>query len=221
MALRRASAMIEPFEFEAGDDLDLNLGSYAAATAAYRAEVAATPPAPGGERVPIIPPVDTPSPQSAASPDSPSPFADTRYIKRHSREAPPAPEHAEAPTILPAAPPPVKRSPFADPKYLQSRSKDASPSRPPRREDSQQGRYAPGGTQPTHMTGPPSLDPQQATVTLSQAVSHERSRSIRQTAFRARAAETGHPARPTRSTTRRCRALTPSCTGRSADCSRR
>ena len=137
MALRRASAMIEPLEFEAGDDLDLNLGSYAAATAAYRAEVAATPPAPAVERrAPVIPPVDTPSPQSADSIDSPSPFADTKYIKRHSREAPPTSEFVQAPTILPAAPPPGKRSPFADPKYLQPRTKDASPSRPPRREDS-------------------------------------------------------------------------------------
>jgi len=180
MALRRASAMIEPFEFEAGDDLDLNLGSYAAATAAYRAEVAATPPTSAVERAPVVPPVDTPSPQSAASPDSPSPFADTRYIKRHSREAPPAPEHVQATTILPAAPPPGKRSPFADPKYLQSRSKDASPSRPPRREDSQQGRYLPGGTQPIHITEPPSLDSRQATVPASQVATHERSRSIRQ-----------------------------------------
>ncbi|GAB7329809.1 hypothetical protein MBLNU13_g01531t1 [Cladosporium sp. NU13] len=180
MALRRASAMIEPLEFEAGDDLDLNLGSYAAATAAYRAEVAATPPAPGVERVPVIPPVDTPSPQSAASPDSPSPFADTRYIKRHSREAPPTSEFVQAPTILPAAPPPGKRSPFADPKYLQSRSKDGSPSRPPRREDSEQGRYLPGGPQPTHTTEPTSLNPRQATVPISQAALHERSRSLRQ-----------------------------------------
>ena len=172
--------MIEPFEFEAGDDLDLNLGSYAAATAAYRAEVAATPPTSAVERAPVISPVDTPSPQSAASPDSPSPFADTKYIKRHSREAPPAPEHVQATTVLPSAPPPGKRSPFADPKYLQSRSKDASPSRPPRRDDSEQARYLPGGTQPTHVTEPPSLDPWQATAPASQVVAHERSRSIRQ-----------------------------------------
>ena len=180
MALRRASAMIEPLEFEAGDDLDLNLGSYAAATAAYRAEVAATPPAPGVERAPVVPPVDTPSPQSAASLDGPSPFADTKYIKRHSREAPPDSEFVQAPTSMPAAPPPGKRSPFADPKYLQSRSKDGSPSRPPRREDSEQGRYLPVGSQPNHITEPPSLDPRQATVPTSQAALHERSRSIRQ-----------------------------------------
>ena len=180
MALRRASAMIEPLEFEAGDDLGLDLGSFAAATAAYRAEVAATPPASGVERAPIIPPVDTPSPQSIASPDSPSPFADTRYIKRHSREAPLAPEHSQHQPTLPAAPPPGKRSPFADPKYLQSRSKDASPSRPPRRDDIDQGNYFAGGTQPTRTTEPQHLVSQQATMPSSADASQERSRSIRQ-----------------------------------------
>lgn len=72
MALRRASAMIEPLEFEAGDDLDISLAGYAAATAAYRADVAATPPSSAVDRPPVIPPVDTPSPQSIASPNSPS-----------------------------------------------------------------------------------------------------------------------------------------------------
>jgi hypothetical protein len=180
MALRRASAMIEPLEFEAGDDLGLDLGSFAAATAAYRAEVAATPPTPATERAPIIPPVDTPSPHSIASPDSPSPFADTKYIKRHSREAPPAPEHTQIQPTLQIAPPAGQRSPFADPKYLQSRSKDASPSRPARRDDMEQGSYFTGGSQPIGSTEPPPLDSRQAVASSSLVTSQERSRSIRQ-----------------------------------------
>jgi hypothetical protein len=124
MALRRASAMIiEPFDFESGGDIDL--GSYAAATAAYRAEVAATPPTSAVDREPIIPPIDTPSP---TSPDSPSPFADTNYMKRHSRDAPLAPEHGKAPPPQVSAPRQGAKSPFADPKYFQPRSNNASPS---------------------------------------------------------------------------------------------
>jgi hypothetical protein len=124
MALRRASAMIiEPFDFEAGGDIDL--GSYAAATAAYRAEVAATPPTSAVDREPIIPPIDTPSP---TSPDSPSPFVDTNYMKRHSRDAPLAPEHGKTPPPQVSAPRQGAKSPFADPKYFQPRSNNASPS---------------------------------------------------------------------------------------------
>jgi hypothetical protein len=123
MALRRASAMIEPFDFETGGDLDL--GSFGAATAAYRAEVAATPPTSAVDREPVIPPIDTPSP---TSPDSPSPFVDTNYIKRHSRDAPLAPEHAKTPPSQVSAPRQGAKSPFADPKYFQPRSNNASPS---------------------------------------------------------------------------------------------
>lgn len=181
MALRRASAMIiEPLEFEVGDDSGLDLGSFAAATAAYRADVAATPPASAVERAPIIPPVDTPSPQSIASPDSPSPFADTKYIKRHSREAPQPPEHTERQVMQPPAPPPGKRSPFADPKYLQSRSKDASPSRPPKRDESDQGSHLLGTMQSTRNMEPPSLDARQTAAPPIPPMSQERSRSVRQ-----------------------------------------
>jgi hypothetical protein len=157
MALRRASAMIEPPEFKTGDDLALDPGSYAAATAAYRAEVAATPPTSGVDRPPIIPPIDTPSPVSIASPDSPSPFADTRYTKRHSREAPDAPEHAKNQPILPAAPPVGARSPFVDPKYLQSRSNEASPSRAPKQGANDNGSYFPE-THPGHRAEPQFAD---------------------------------------------------------------
>jgi len=123
MALRRASAMIEPFDFEAGGDIDL--GNYAAATAAYRAEVAATPPTSAVDREPIIPPIDTPSP---TSPESPSPFVDRNYIKRHSRDAPLAPEHGKTPPPQVSVPRQGAKSPFADPKYFQPRSNNASPS---------------------------------------------------------------------------------------------
>ena len=129
MALRRASAMIEPFDFESGGDIDL--GNYAAATAAYRAEVAATPPMSAVDREPIIPPIDTPSP---TSPDSPSPFVDTNYIKRHSRDAPLALEHAKPPPSQVSAPRQGARSPFADPKFFQPRSNNASPSGSMRRD---------------------------------------------------------------------------------------
>ena len=123
MALRRASAMIEPFDFETGGGIDL--GSFAASTAAYRAEVAATPPVSAVDRVPIIPPIDTPSP---TSPESPSPFMDTNYIKRHSRDAPLVPEHGKTPPPQVSAPRQGAKSPFADPKYFQPRSNNASPS---------------------------------------------------------------------------------------------
>jgi hypothetical protein len=176
MALRRASAMIEPLEFEAGDDLGLDLGSFAAATAAYRAEVAATPPTSGVDRAPVIPPIETPSPISIASPDSPSPFADTKYIKRHSRDAYPGPEHAQH---LPTQPP-AGRSPFADPKYLQSRLKDPSPSRPLGRDESDQASYFPNGTQPARLDEPQSLGSRQPDAPPNPVASHDRSRSIRQ-----------------------------------------
>lgn len=128
MALRRASAMIEPIDLE--DDSELDLGLYAAATATYRAEAAATPPVVDADRQPTLPNVDPPSPQSDGSLDSPSPFADERYIKRHSKDAPMAPPHTQyEPAPAPAPPPQGGRSPFADPKYLRSRSRDASPAR--------------------------------------------------------------------------------------------
>jgi hypothetical protein len=180
MALRRASAMIEPLEFEAGDDLGLDLGSFAAATAAYRAEVAATPPTSGVDRAPVIPPIETPSPISIASPDSPSPFADTKYIKRHSNDAHPGLEHAQHLPTEPVLLPPVGRSPFADPKYLQSRLKDPSPSRPLRRDENDQANYSHSETQPAHLDEPQSLGPRQPGAPPNPVASHDRSRSIRQ-----------------------------------------
>jgi len=157
MALRRASAMIEPLDFEAGGDLDLS--SFAAATAAYRAEVAATPPMAPVDREPIIPPIDTPSP---ISPDSPSPFMDTNYIKRHSRDAPPAPEHAKPPPPQTSAPRQGARSPFADPKYFQPRPSNASPSGSLRRDHMKQPSHLQATREPTDSQEQQRFDSQQS-----------------------------------------------------------
>lgn len=136
MALRRASAMIEPIDVE--DDGELDLGLYAAATATYRAEAAATPPIHGSDGPPVIPSIDATSPMSDTVPDSPSPFTDSKYLKRHSREVPLVQPHEQQEEIVSPGPPQGARSPFADPKYLNSRSRDPSPSKPPRRADDDQ-----------------------------------------------------------------------------------
>lgn len=180
MALRRASAMIEPLDFETEDDLDL--GGYAAATAAYRADVAATPPVNAVEREPVIPPIDTPSPQSATSPDSPSPFADERYIKRHSREVPLAPPHTQPQpqeALRPILPIQGGRSPFADPKYLQPRSREASPARPPRRNANEQANEYLAEIQPARNLDQQRADMQVDVEPPTSTTPESRSRAVR------------------------------------------